>query len=73
MGKHVFYLGADTSDGFKVFLARFFVLPSSVAVSIIVEPLKRRVGTLAQLGEHLLCKQGVVGSSPISSTRLMAE
>ena len=25
-------------------------------------------GGLAQLGEHLLCKQGVVGSIPISST-----
>ena len=26
-------------------------------------------GRVAQLGEHLLCKQGVVGSSPITSTR----
>ena len=26
------------------------------------------VGGLAQLGEHLLCKQGVVGSIPSSST-----
>ncbi len=26
-------------------------------------------GGLAQLGEHLLCKQGVVGSIPSSSTR----
>ena len=26
------------------------------------------VGAVAQLGEHLLCKQGVVGSNPISST-----
>ena len=25
-------------------------------------------GALAQLGEHLLCKQGVVGSIPSSST-----
>ena len=25
-------------------------------------------GGLAQLGEHLLCKQGVVGSNPASST-----
>ena len=24
-------------------------------------------GGVAQLGEHLLCKQGVVGSSPIAS------
>ena len=27
-------------------------------------------GGLAHLGEHLLCKQGVIGSSPISSTNL---
>jgi hypothetical protein len=27
-------------------------------------------GAVAQLGEHLLCKQGVVGSIPISSTRV---
>ena len=26
------------------------------------------MGGLAQLGEHLLCKQGVVGASPSSST-----
>jgi hypothetical protein len=28
----------------------------------------RREGAVAQLGEHLLCKQGVVGSIPSSST-----
>ena len=28
----------------------------------------RGLGAVAQLGEHLLCKQGVVGSNPISST-----
>jgi hypothetical protein len=27
-------------------------------------------GAIAQLGEHLLCKQGVVGSIPTSSTML---
>jgi hypothetical protein len=27
-----------------------------------------RVGGVAQLGEHLLCKQGVIGSIPIVST-----
>ena len=27
------------------------------------------MGGLAQLGEHLLCKQGVVGSIPSSSTK----
>ena len=29
---------------------------------------KKIPGGLAQLGEHLLCKQGVVGSIPSSST-----
>ena len=33
------------------------------------EPLARDLGGVAQLGERLLCKQGVVGSSPITSTR----
>ena len=27
-----------------------------------------RIGAVAQLGEHLLCKQGVSGSIPLSST-----
>ena len=31
-------------------------------------PPKPDDGAVAQLGEHLLCKQGVVGSIPISST-----
>jgi hypothetical protein len=31
-----------------------------------------RVGGVAQLGEHLLCKQGVIGSIPIVSTRRWA-
>jgi hypothetical protein len=30
----------------------------------------RSPGAVAQLGEHLLCKQRVVGSIPISSTKL---
>ena len=30
---------------------------------------QRRRGGLAQLEEHLLCKQGVTGSSPVTSTR----
>ena len=29
-------------------------------------------GAVAQLGEHLLCKQGVVGSIPSSSTNVEA-
>ena len=28
-----------------------------------------RNGAVAQLGEHLLCKQGVTGSIPVSSTK----
>jgi hypothetical protein len=31
-----------------------------------------RTGALAQLGEHLLCKQRVVGSIPTGSTRNIA-
>ena len=30
-------------------------------------------GGVAQLGEHLLCKQGVIGSIPFTSTRLSQE
>ena len=29
-------------------------------------------GAVAQLGEHLLCKQGVVGSIPSSSTKILS-
>jgi hypothetical protein len=29
-------------------------------------------GAVAQLGEHLLCKQGVSGSIPLSSTNICA-
>ena len=28
-------------------------------------------GAVAQLGEHLLCKQGVSGSIPLSSTKVL--
>ena len=28
-----------------------------------------RCGRVAQLGEHLLCKQGVAGSNPVTSTK----
>jgi hypothetical protein len=33
----------------------------------------RRIGAVAQLGEHLLCKQGVSGSIPLSSTKFCAD
>ena len=32
---------------------------------------REQAGAVAQLGEHLLCKQGVVGSIPISSTSIL--
>ena len=31
-----------------------------------------REGDVAQLGEHLLCTQGVTGSSPVISTRTLS-
>jgi hypothetical protein len=31
----------------------------------------RSFGRVAQLGEHLLCKQGVRGSSPLTSTKFL--
>ena len=30
-------------------------------------------GAVAQLGEHLLCKQGVSGSIPLSSTKVVLD
>ncbi len=33
------------------------------------DPGDRADGAVAQLGEHLLCKQGVSGSIPLSSTK----
>ena len=33
-----------------------------------VEGLEKDTGGVAQLGEHLLCKQGVIGSIPFTST-----
>ena len=52
---------------------RFFALDVRFARVYNMQAVIRQVdngpGTLAQLGEHLLCKQGVVGSSPISSTK----
>ena len=32
---------------------------------------KSQHGAVAQLGEHLLCKQGVTGSIPVSSTNIL--
>ena len=33
------------------------------------KPMVVKNGGIAQLGEHLLCKQGVIGSIPIISTK----
>ncbi len=43
------------------------LIPDGLAVWVFAT-----VGALAQLGEHLLCKQGVIGSIPISSTNRVA-
>ena len=34
-----------------------------------VRPVSER-GGIAQLGEHLPCKQGVIGSNPFTSTKM---
>ena len=36
-------------------------------------PKANNYGGIAQLGEHLLCKQGVIGSIPIISTSRVSE
>ena len=40
--------------------------------SIRIEFWDTQYGGVAQLGEHLPCKQGVMGSNPIISTRLLS-
>ena len=42
----------------------------SVGSEVQVLPGPPDFGGIAQLGEHLLCKQGVVGSNPSASTRM---
>ena len=43
--------------------------PIVVQFSVTDEKVNTRYGGVAQLGEHLPCKQGVMGSIPIISTR----
>jgi hypothetical protein len=45
----------------------FIFRPSDFILFGLYRPTRFK-GAVAQLGEHLLCKQGVVGSIPISST-----
>jgi hypothetical protein len=40
------------------------------AQASVVEPWNN--GAVAQLGEHLVCNQGVTGSIPVSSTKISA-
>ena len=40
------------------------------AICCMIYLLSNRDGVLAQLGEHLLCTQGVIGSIPIRSTMI---
>ena len=41
-----------------------------VQFSVTVSKIDLPFGGVAQLGEHLLCKQGVRGSSPLISTKV---
>ncbi len=45
------------------------LLPMLASVWPLTSEDQTPVGGLAQLGEHLLCKQGVIGSIPIVSRR----
>jgi hypothetical protein len=54
----------------ELYLIYFGLAQSFVLTSIAGKP--TLTGALAQLGEHLLCKQGVIGSIPIRSTKLNA-
>ena len=42
--------------------------PLEYPVGFSAPHLRSKLGALAQLGEHLLCKQGVTGSIPVGST-----
>ena len=39
------------------------------SITRVMKAERRKNGGVAQLGEHLPCKQGVMGSNPIISTR----
>ena len=42
--------------------------PSSISKNKVKKTTNQLFGGVAQLGEHLPCKQGVMGSNPIIST-----
>ena len=53
----------------KGFLESSRCLIFEVQTSESLEGPRNRSGGVAQLGEHLLCKQGVIGSIPFISTK----
>ena len=58
--------GGDVTLCFdRVLLGHCFAIPCQHDVDFADA---KSTGALAQLGEHLLCKQGVIGSIPIRST-----
>ena len=67
-------LSKETSNNRELFVTSYGQL-SGVEVTFTLFNLEgtRVDGGIAQLGEHLLCKQGVIGSSPIISTKKWTE
>ena len=68
-----FVLTFQGQDGNQAISPKFF---RCLIFEVRYEPFKIKKGThgsenggIAQLGEHLLCKQGVIGSIPIISTK----
>ena len=62
-----FVLTFQGQDGNQAISPKFF---RCLIFEVRDEPLKKKsYGGIAQLGEHLLCKQGVIGSIPIISTK----
>ena len=58
----------DESVGAYVLYGTFVVQFSRIIKVLEKERPRRENGGVAQLGEHLPCKQGVMGSNPIIST-----
>jgi hypothetical protein len=56
--------GFDLSDG----IDHFVRVSMTKAYKRVKMNYRFRCGRVAQLGEHLLCKQGVTGSIPVTST-----
>ena len=62
-------LGGNDERGVTRFVRKDLVVQFSMIDKTIIETVKQTLyGGVAQLGEHLPCKQGVMGSIPIIST-----